>query len=162
MKIKPLKQRDASACGPTCIEMVLRYFKVPHTVSEITRVTNYKKEGGVYNIQLVEALKKFGLKTKVYKNTKWEDLIKYNQKESVIVLSWMLEGYIGHLSVVEKVDEKHVYLAEPTTGKRVKMEKIKFLRLWLDYEAKSTDKWYPEKNSDIQLRWMVVVSKEGI
>jgi hypothetical protein len=42
------------------------------------------------------------------------------------------------------------------------MEKIKFLRLWLDYEAKGTDKWYPEKNSDIQLRWMVVASKEAI
>ena len=162
MKIKAVKQRDASACGPTCIEMVLNYFKIPHTVSEITRVTNYKKEGGVYNVQLVEALNKFGLKTKVYKNTKWEDLIKHNQEGSVIVVSWMLEGYIGHLSVVEKVDEKHVYLAEPTTGKIVKMEKIKFLRLWLDYEAKGTEKWYPEKNSDIQLRWMVVASKDGM
>lgn len=159
MKIKSIKQRDASACGPTCVEMVLRYFKVPHTVSEIARVTNYKKEGGLYNVQLVEALKSFGLKTKVHKNTSWEDLIKHNQEDTAIVLSWMLEGYIGHLSVLEKVNEKYIYLAEPTTGKIMKMEKLKFLRLWLDYEAGSTDKWYPEKNSDIQLRWMVAVSK---
>ena len=139
--------------------MVLRYFEVPHTVSEIARVTNYKKAGGLYDAQLVEALKNFGLKTKIYKNTSWGDLMKYNQEGTVVVLSWMLEGYIGHLSVLEKVDEKRIYLAEPTTGKIMKMEKLKFLRLWLDYEAKGTDKWYPEKNSDIQLRWMVVVSK---
>lgn len=159
MKIKSIKQRDASACGPTCIEMVLRYFKFPQTVSEIARVTNYKKEGGLYNVQLVEALKTFGLKTKVCKNTTWEDLTKYNQEDTVIVLSWMLEGYIGHLSVLEKVDEKHIYLAEPTMGKIMKMQKLKFLRLWLDYEAEGTAKWYPEKTSDIQLRWMVIVSK---
>jgi ABC-type bacteriocin/lantibiotic exporter with double-glycine peptidase domain len=102
MKIKPIKQRDASACGPTCIEMVLNYFKVPHTVSEIARVTNYKKEGGMYNFKLVEVLKHFGLKTKVFKNTKWEDLIEHNNNGSVVVVSWMLDGYIGHLSVVEK------------------------------------------------------------
>lgn len=159
MKIKPIKQRDASACGPTCIEMVLHYFKVPHTVSEIARVTNYKKEGGLYNVQLVEALKNFGLKTRVCKNTSWEDLMKHNQENTAIVLSWMLEGYIVHLSVLEKVDEKHIHLAEPATGKILKLDKLKFLRLWLDYEGKGTDKWYPEKNSDIQLRWMVVVSK---
>lgn len=159
MKIKPIKQRDASACGPTCIDMVLRYFKIPHTVSEIARVTNYKKNGGLYNVQLVEVLKNFGLKTKVYKNTPWKDLMKQNQQNTVIVLSWMLEGYVGHFSVLEKVNDKHIYLAEPTTGKILMMEKLKFLRLWLDYEAKGTDKWYPEKNSDIQLRWMVVVSK---
>lgn len=162
MKIKPIKQRDASACGPTCVEMVLQYFKVPFTVSEITRVTNYKKEGGIYNTQLVEALRHFSLKTKVYKNTKWDDLIKFNTGDSVVVVSWMLAGYIGHLSVVEKVDENNISLAEPTTGKFLKMEKIKFLRLWLDYEAKGSSKWYPEKNSDIQLRWMVVVSKKGM
>ena len=117
MKIKPIKQRDPNACGPTCIEMVLNYFKTPYTVSEIARVTNYKKEGGIYNEQLVAALKRFGLKTKVYKNTDWTDLINYNDENSVTIVSWMLEGFIGHLSVVEKVDEKHVYLAEPTTGK---------------------------------------------
>ena len=139
--------------------MVLNYFKVPHTVSEITRVTNYKKQGGLYNTQLVEALKHFGLKTKVLKNVTWEDLEKHNQKENAVVLSWMLEGFIGHLSVLEKVNKKYIYLAEPTTGKIMKMEKLKFLRLWLDYEARGTDTWYPEKNSDIQLRWMVVVSK---
>lgn len=159
MKIKPIKQRDASACGPTCIEMALKYFEIPVTTKKIAEVTNYKREGGLYNYQLVEAFKKFGLKTKVYKNTSWDTLKEVNTPDTVVVLSWMLDGYIGHLSVLEKVTDTHVYLAEPTTGKILKIEKIKFLRLWLDYEARGTDAWYPEKNSDIQLRWMVAVSR---
>ena len=159
MKIKPIRQRDASGCGPACIEMVLNYFDIPHTVSKISSVTKYKKGGGLYNTQLIEALKAFGLKTKVHKNTSWDDLATYNRDHVVIVLSWMLAGYVGHLSVLEKIDDKHIYLAEPTQGKIVRIEKIKFLRLWLDYEATGIGKWYPEKKSDIQLRWMVIVSK---
>ncbi|MEX0918161.1 MAG: cysteine peptidase family C39 domain-containing protein [Candidatus Paceibacterota bacterium] len=159
MKIKPIKQRDASACAPTCIEMVLTYFDIPHTVKQIAAVTNYKKEGGLFNRQLVEALHKFDLKTKVVRNTTWEQLIELNTKDSVIIVSWMLDGYIGHVSVIEKVDKSHVYLAEPTTGKTIKIEKIKFLRLWWDWEAQDRDIWYPETKSDIQLRWMVVVSQ---
>ncbi len=139
--------------------MALSYFNVLHTPSQISKVTNYKKEGGLYNHQLVKSLNHFGLKTKTYANSKWEDLMDRNTQDSVIVLSWMLEGFIGHFSVLEKADEKFIYLSDPHVGKIIKMEKLKFLRLWLDYEAKGTDAWYPEKNSDIQLRWMVVVTK---
>ena len=158
-KITPIKQRDASACGPTSIEMVLKYFDIPHTVSDIAKVTNYKKEGGIYNKRLVSVLQHYGLKTKVLKNAFWEKLIELNTKDSVIILSWMLEGYIGHLSVLDKVDKDHIYLAEPTTGGILKIGKIKFLRLWLDYEAKTEVPMYPESKLDIQLRWMCVATK---
>lgn len=158
-KIIPIKQRDDSACGPTSIEMTLKYFNIPHTVADITKTTNYKKEGGIYNNQLVSTLQNYGLKTEVFKNTSWEQLIKLNTKDSVIILSWMLDGYIGHLSVLDNVDNIYIYIAEPTTGKILKIEKIKFLRLWLDYEIKDDVPMYPESTSDIQLRWMCVVSK---
>ena len=71
----------------------------------------------------------------------------------------MLDGFIGHVSVVEKVDEKFIHLAEPTTGQILKIEKIKFLRLWLDYEAKPEVPMYPETKANIQLRWMCVATK---
>ena len=161
MKISPIKQRDANACGPTCVEMVLKYFNIPHSVKQITTVTDYKKEGGMYNKQVVSTLQAFGLKTQCFKNTSWEKLKNLNDSSRVIVVSWMLDGYIGHVSVVEKVDEKYIYLAEPTTGKVLKIEKLEFLRLWFDYEAKTPVPMYPEKNSDIQLRWMVVVSQQN-
>jgi ABC-type bacteriocin/lantibiotic exporter with double-glycine peptidase domain len=139
--------------------MVLNYFDVPHTVKEITKVTDYKKEGGMCNLQLVKAILNFGLKVKKRTNVSWEELTKENTEESVIIVSWMLEGYIGHISVVEKVTETHIFLAEPTTGKVLKLERIKFLRLWWDFEAQGRDIWYPETKSDIQLRFMIVVTK---
>jgi len=159
MKISPIKQRDPNACGPTCIEMVLAYFGISHSVSDITRITKYKKAGGMYNRDVIRTLQHYGLKTKTFKNTTWESLSELNTSDSVIIISWMLEGYIGHLSVVEKIDKKHIYLAEPSTGDVLKIERIKFLRLWLDYEAKPEVPMYPESKSNIQLRWMCVAKK---
>ena len=69
----------------------------------------------------------------------------------------MMLGYMGHFSVVEKVNKDFIELADPHTGKITKMKKIMFMRLWMDYD----DMWYPIKNTDIQLRWMCVVSKKN-
>ena len=159
MKIKPIKQRDSSACGPTCIEMALRYFGIPHTVKKIADVTDYKKADGLSNTEIVVALRQFGLRSKLVKNTSWERLQTLNTPDSVIIVSWMLEGYIGHVSVLEKVTDTHVFLAESTTGKIFKMERVRFLRQWWDYEAQDRDIWYPETKADIQLRVAIVVTQ---
>lgn len=159
MKIKPIKQRDASACGPTCIEMALTYFNIPHTVKGIAEMSDYKKEGGLSNTQIISTLKTFGLKAKPHTNVSWEKLAELNTSDAVLILSWMLEGYIGHVSVLEKVTDTHIYLAEPTTGKILKIEKIQFLRLWWDFEARDRDIWYPESKADVQLRFLIEVTK---
>src|SRR3989338_8716869 len=118
MKILPIKQKDGSACGPTSIQMILNYFKVPYTFKEIAKVSGYKK--------------KFGLNVQEKANSTWADLRRFNKPDKVIVISWMMKGYIGHFSVVEKVNKDSIELADPDTGKITKMEKIIFLRLWMD------------------------------
>ena len=67
----------------------------------------------------------------------------------------MLNGYVGHYSVLDKVTSEHIYLADPEKSDIIKIPKFKFMRLWFDYE----DIWYPQKTSDIQLRWLAVVKK---
>lgn len=155
MKIKPLKQTDSIACGPTSIKMVCNYFDTPHTLNQIKEITKYRQRDGLTNSQLEKALQALGFKTETRINATWNDLKKYNTKERVIVLSWMYKGYIGHFSVLEKTTATHISLADPETGKIVKMPKMQFMRLWHDYDSL----WFPLKNTDIQLRWMLIVSK---
>lgn len=154
MKIFPIKQRDASACGPTSIQMVLTYFKIPNSFKRIGEVSQYKKRDGLSNNHLVETLREFHLTVREKNNTTWGDLRRSNTKNQVIIVSWMKKGYIGHFSVVEKVTDKYIVLIDPEEGKAQRMQKIVFMRLWMDYDGI----WYPRKNSDIQLRWMSVVS----
>lgn len=156
MKIKPLKQKDEISCGPTSIEMVLRYFGMDQTFEEIAKVSQYKKKIGLSNKDLVTTLANFGLKTKEITNATWGTLKKISEnKNNIVIVSWMKNGYIGHFSVVQQVTENKIIIADPQDGKNETMEKIVFMRLWMDYD----EMWYPKKNTDIQLRWMCVVSK---
>jgi len=116
MKIKSLKQRDSEACGPTVIKMVVDYFGLSHSLNELAKISNYKKREGLSNKELVQVLKKLGLKTNEKNSASWADLKKLNTKSNVIILSWMFKGYIGHFSVLEKVTKNHIYLAEPHNG----------------------------------------------
>ena len=137
------------------IEMTARYFDAPLSVKKISDVTNYKKRGGLFNAQLVRALEKLTFNVEAGYDNTWGKLRSANTKDRVIIVSWMLKGYIGHFSVVDKVTKNHVYLAEPTEGVIIKMQKLVFLRLWFDFDPH----WYPKKNTDIKLRFMAVVSK---
>lgn len=156
MKIFPIKQQDASACGPASIQMVLTYFKLPNSFKRIGEISQYKKRDGLSNNDLVEALRAFNLTVLEKANATWTDLTRLNTPNKVIIVSWMKFGYVGHFSVVEKVDKNHIVLVDPQEGKHSRMQKMVFIRLWMDYD----DMWYPRKNSDIQLRWMCVVSKK--
>lgn len=155
MKVKVLKQRDSIACGPACIRMITKHFGLTFGVKKIASVSKYKKRGGLSNVQFVDALKTLHLKVVVKTGATWKDLKKYNNNDSIIVLSWMLKGFIGHFSILDKVTKTHIFLADPEVGRIVKLPKLVFLRLWLDYD----ELWYPLKNTDIQLRWMAVVTK---
>jgi ABC-type bacteriocin/lantibiotic exporter with double-glycine peptidase domain len=135
--------------------MVAEFFGKKLASKKIMDACGAWKEEGMSNEDLVRALDTLGFKTKPSYESAWENLISENTKGKVIIVSWMLKGYIGHFSVVERVNDKRIWLAEPESGEIVSMEKIVFLRLWLDYG----ESWYPEKVTDFKLRWMVVVGE---
>ena len=155
MKIRPIKQPDAAACGPAVIKMVANYFDVVISMRRIKDIARYNKQEGMSNKDIAKTLNSIGLKVIEKNNSNWLDLKRLNNRKNAMVVSWMFKGYIGHVSVVEKVLNKEIYLADSIDGLIIRMPKIVFLRLWLDYD----DKWYPKKNSDIKLRWMAIVSR---
>jgi ABC-type bacteriocin/lantibiotic exporter with double-glycine peptidase domain len=153
-KITPIKQPEEDACGPIALEITASYFKKNLSFEDIMTLIRYNRDEGMSNQDMINAVNKVGLSAKVISNASWEDLLKDNTVENIIIVSWMLHGYIGHFSVVDNVTDTHVYLNNPETGEIDEMEKIVFMRLWFDYD----EHWYPEKSTDIQLRWMLVVS----
>ena len=156
MKISVLKQQDDSDCGPTSIKMAADYLGFPISLKEIGKISQYKRKDGLTNADLVQTIKKLGLKVRAKTNASWADLRRLNTDDAVIIVSWMKYGYMGHFSVVDTVEKDFITLADPEFGTMEKMQKLIFMRLWLDYD----DHWYAKKNTDIQLRWMAVVSKK--
>lgn len=155
LKLHSIKQWDGNACGPASIEMTAGYLGVPLARATIAKVSRYRQRQGLSNVELVETLRDLGFGVRAKSLATWADLRAASRSQkSVAIVSWMLDGYIGHFSVVEKVTADGVYLADPLSGKIVRLQRIAFLRLWLDYD----ELWYPRTNGDIQLRWIAVVS----
>lgn len=134
--------------------MATQYFSLPYSYEQIAKVSQYKRKGGVTDLGLVDTVKKLGLVVRGKGDATWANLRRLNSKNNVIIVSWMKYGYMGHFSVVDTVEKDHIILADPEFGTLDKIEKIVFMRLWMSYD----DMWYPIKNTDIQLRWMTVVS----
>lgn len=157
MKIKPLTQPDESACGPTSVLMASNYLGLNRSFENIAKTSQYIERDGLSDDDLVETLVKLGFSVRQKDSVRWSELKNANTDKSVVIVSWMLDGYIGHFSVVDDVTDDKIVLAEPQSGKLVTFEKIKFMRLWMGYD----DMWYPIKNTDIKLRWMCVVKKKA-
>ena len=156
MKFKPLKQRDHYSCGPTSLAMLAKFFKLDISLKEIEKITRYYQRKGLSHRELLESAKKIGFRTKEVRFKSWASLKKaFNNPGSAIIVSWMLKGHTGHFSVVDKITDKYIVLADPNDGKLKKINKIEFLQLWFDYDV-----LYPKKPSDINLRWGVVVGKK--
>ena len=154
-KVRPLTPIHSRGCGPICIKMAVDYFDMPYSLSHIDKISRCRQKGGLTNKDLLATLKRLGLSVSTKRRSSWKDLRSLNTEKNVVILSWMLNGYVGHYSVLDKVTSEHIYLADPEKSDIIKISKFKFMRLWFDYE----DIWYPQKTSDIQLRWLAVVKK---
>lgn len=107
------------------------------------------------NENLAALLRRLGASISVIETATWSDLRKSVGRNRVAIVSWMLNGYIGHFSVVTRVTSTHVILADPALGRTRSMRRIVFLRLWYDYRG---DRWYPRSADDIRLRWLCVAT----
>lgn len=137
------------------MQLVTEYFKKPVSFREICRITRFKQSEGLSNDEIVQGLKKLGYSVSVKKNTTWSQLKKLNTQNAVLIVAWMMDGFVGHVSLVEKVTDTYITLADTDEGTYVKMPKVQFLRLWMSYD----DMWFPKKNTDIDLRWVAVVTQ---
>jgi ABC-type bacteriocin/lantibiotic exporter with double-glycine peptidase domain len=85
MKIKPMKQSNSLACGPTCIYLAAKYFGDKTSFKKIEELTDYKKKEGVTDEDIVSVLKKLGLETKKSINSSWEYLVSENTEDTILI-----------------------------------------------------------------------------
>lgn len=159
MRIKPVKQKNGIACGPTSIFMVVRSFPASEnkiSLRKIEKESDYKRTQGMDDIGVTNTFNKLGYSAEIVKNCSWEKLLRLNLDQNArVIVSWMKDGYKGHLSVLSKIDNNYIYLADPDIGKIIKIEKIKFMRLWMEYDGH----WWPRTNQDINLRTIIKITK---
>ena len=91
LRVPFYKQESKNDCGPTALQMVLEYFKEPHSREELMNLVDSDKSGITWTLGLANAVAELGFKTEFYTtclgfNPKNYEL-EYYQKESDGVLS---------------------------------------------------------------------------
>jgi len=138
LEIKSFVQSDPSLCGPAVIKMVLNYYGIEASESEIAERCHHTYEVGCNDLQMKEALEAYGLAVKIYENSTIEDLRYWVNHRIPVIIDWFSVGYgddvgEGHSSIVVDVDTERVYIVDPWNGELRKIKHNDFMRVWFDW-----------------------------
>lgn len=122
------QQLDHMDCGPTCLRMVAKYYGKSYSL-QFLREHSYLDREGVSLRGIVEAAEKIGLRTLAIK----VPLVGRNADEPGLMQApfpTIVHWEQKHFVVVYKMDEKHVWVADPAFGKKKITHEI-FKRSWI-------------------------------
>ena len=156
IKLKPFRQTPG-LCGPASLKIVMDYYGVSVSETEIARIAGATKEKGTSIKGLIKAARRFGFKTFLKQNSSLKDLEYFVNKKIPVIVDWFDEDD-GHYSVVVDIDKKNVILMDPALRKiliyvrRKIFPRETFFRIWFDFPGK-----FIKKPEDLVLRLILVI-----
>jgi len=157
IKLKPFRQTPG-LCGPASLKMVMDYYGVSVSESEIAKVAGASPEKGTSIKGLIKAAKHFGFQVFSKEKSSLGDLRYFVKRKIPVIVDWFFEDE-GHYSAVVDIDKKNIILMDPTLRKfliyvrRRKFSTEKFLRVWFDFPGK-----FIREPKDLVLRMMLVIT----
>lgn len=130
-KFPNYKQLDGKDCGPTCLQIIAKYYDKFISLQDIRELSSISKEGlSLYELGLTAD--KLGLKSLPVKAT-----LKNLQEEITLpcIAHWGQKHYI----VVYKTTKKHIYVSDPLLG-LIKYTCDEFNRRWLKENKEEVQK----------------------
>jgi ABC-type bacteriocin/lantibiotic exporter with double-glycine peptidase domain len=129
--------------------MVFGYYGTIVSEEELGRAAGTKIKFGTPPECLLRVANAYGFEGKWKKNATVCDLRAWFDKGVPVIVNWFSTDE-GHYSPVIGVDDTHVTIMDPDTGKRRSFHHETFMRVWFDF----TPLWI-EKPSQLRIRWML-------
>ena len=122
-------QHDAMDCGPTCLRMVAAYYGKRYSLEGLREKSFITREG-VSMLGISEAAEKIGFRS-ICVQVGYEKL---QEATLPCIIHWNQQ----HFVVVYKLNDKHVWVADPGAGK-LKYTKEEFCNCWLSSRKNEED-----------------------
>lgn len=122
-------QHDAMDCGPTCLRMVAAYHGKRYSLEGLREKSFITREG-VSMLGISEAADRLGFRSICVQVS--YDLLK--DAPLPCIVHWNQQ----HFVVVYKIDDKHVWVADPAAG-RLKYNKDEFCHCWISSKNDGKD-----------------------
>lgn len=112
------KQHDASDCGPTCLQMVVKHYKKEISLQSLRELCNTNREGSSINA-ILNAGNKIGFNAVAVKCT--VNFSDFESQDSIDIkelpLPFIAHWSNNHFVVIYKIKKNKVYIADPSVGK---------------------------------------------
>jgi len=164
LPVKPFQETlHGSFCGPAVIKMVLGYYGIEKTETEVAELSNKDDSLGISDQDIKRVLEDAGLKVEIKNFASFEDIQSVLDKKAPVIVNWLTRGRYdyeeddvadGHYSVVCGLDEDNIYLQDPEIGRMRTILKEDFIRVWFDFTSDHIEKW-----EDLVVRQMIAVYK---
>jgi ABC-type bacteriocin/lantibiotic exporter with double-glycine peptidase domain len=111
---------------------------------------------------LVKAARRFGFSAQVIDRSDFRTMAKWLRREVPVIVDWMstvscrpmaAPMACGHYSVVCALGSEHIVLQDPAIGRRRRLTRAAFQRVWFDFE-----KVFPKSPDDLIIRRLIVIS----
>jgi ATP-binding cassette subfamily B protein len=122
-------QHDAMDCGPTCLRMVAAFYGKHYSLEGLREKTFITREG-VSMLGISEAAEKIGFRS-ICVQVGYEKL---QEAPLPCIIHWNQQ----HFVVVYKLNDRHVWVADPGAGK-LKYTKEEFCNCWLSSRKNEED-----------------------
>lgn len=153
LNVKPFRQ-SSGYCGPACLKMVLEYYGIKKSESELAKLSGCTSHKGVGVEGLLKAAKALGFKSSFKDFSDIQDIRKYViDKKIPVIVDWFSTDD-GHYSVVVGIDKNNIYLQDPELGGLRTIDIPTFKRIWFDFISD-----FLRSKDDMIIRRMIAIYK---
>ena len=131
-------------CGAASLLIVLRYYGLEKSESELARLLGVDSRTGTDAAALRRVAESLGFVAEVRSESTLEMIEDWIGNGVPVIVDWFSRGRAdygdgavadGHYSVVAGLDAEHIYLMDPEIGGIRKLAREDFLRVWFDFEG---------------------------
>lgn len=150
MKIPYFRQERIWTCGAAAFRMVLAYFEIKRSESQLVKMLKTGKKMGVKNKRFSEIAERFKLSYIVRRNSSLRDLRRYLKRKFAIIIHYYVPKLKeDHYAVIKRISKERIFLLDPWFGDNHSIDIDKFLKIW-----KENPKYGKEK------KWFIGIKKD--
>jgi len=156
LPVKPIRQKTGF-CGVAALRMVLEFFGCKIGERDLIKLTYATAKKGTSAAGIVNAALQLDFVAEIKDQASFKDIKYWLNKKIPPIVDWfsMFGGASeGHYSVVVGLDKKYIYLIDPEIGRRRKMSREDFKRVWFDFGGD-----FIKIKNDLILRRLIVIAK---
>jgi len=148
-------------CGPSSLKIILEYYGVEADLNEISRLCHLHPALGISDRDIGRAADHYGFSVYIKNFATLADITRWLSRDVPVIVNWITAGRPecrdsavpdGHYSVVCAITPTHIVLEDPEIGRKRRIKKDDFERVWFDFRGSRIETW-----RDMIIRQIIVI-----